>query len=221
LIIEYCNFVMDIGIEKVQPRREWRIVSLFKMIFLIIFVLVLIFAAIVSTVQTKYNDKILEMNKLDGLNVGLVFGAGLRTPDSPSHILEDRILTAIKLYQEGKVGRFIMSGDNQDPTHSEVQVMKEFAISQGLPENAILMDYAGVNTYESCKHVKDLFGLNKVVLITQQYHLHRALYTCNELGLDAVGIPAISRNYVNQVKYSIREIFASVNAWLDMKFSKK
>lgn len=209
---------MDIGIERGDHPRKFHFSGFLKTIFFILLFFIIIFSLIVSRVQTKYSNKILQVSDLKELNVGLVFGAGLKTMTTPSAILEDRIRTAIKLYQDGKVGKFIMSGDNQDANHNEVAAMKRFAIEQGLPEDAILLDNAGKNTLASCKNIKDVFGLNKIVLITQKYHLRRALYTCNELGIDAIGIAAESRPYLKQLKYSVRELFASFNAWMEATF---
>ncbi len=209
---------MDLGIEKISPKREFKIAHWLKIFFLSSLFFCLIFSIIILRVQTKYSDKIIQGGDLKELNVGLVFGSGLKTSTTPSDILEDRILTAIKLYQEGKVGKFIMSGDNQGVNHNEVSVMKSYAIEQGLPEDAILLDHAGKNTLASCQNVKEIFGLTKIVLVTQEYHLRRALYTCNELGIDAIGVPAQSRPYVKQLKYTVREYFASFNAWMQSTF---
>jgi vancomycin permeability regulator SanA len=209
---------MDLGIEKISSKREFKFSHWLRLLFFIILIFILFFSIIIIRVQTKYSAKIVQTSDLKELSVGLVFGAGLKTYTTPSDILEDRILTAIKLYQEGKVGKFIMSGDTQDSTHNESEVMKQFAIAQGLPEEAILLDHVGKNTLISCKNVRDVFGLNKIVLVTQAYHLRRALYSCNEEGIDAVGIAAQSRPYVNQLKYTIREYLASVNAWLQSTF---
>ena len=104
--------------------------------------------------------------------------------------------------------------------HNEVQAMKNFALDQGLPESAIILDHAGTSTYDSCYRIKNVYELSKIVLITQRYHLARALYLCNEFGVDAVGIAAENRGYSGQLKYNLREILASLQAWIEVNITK-
>ena len=111
-----------------------------------------------------------------------------------------------------------MSGDNSNTDHTEVEAMRQFALLQGLPEEAMILDYAGFSTYDSCERIKSNFGLNQVIIITQKYHLRRALYLCNELGVEASGVPARDRGYLKQMKYSLREFLASVYAWAQVNF---
>ena len=171
-------------------------------------------------VQEKYAEQIVPVEEITGPNIALVFGAGLKKSGAPSHILEDRVLTAIKLYQDGRVGKIIMSGANPVVDYNEVQAMKDFALSEGLPDDAIILDYAGRRTYDSCYRLKEIFSLNKIILVTQAYHLPRALYLCESLGVSARGISAIDRGYFYQWKYNLREWPASFKAWLDINFLK-
>ncbi|NQT50387.1 YdcF family protein [Candidatus Kuenenbacteria bacterium] len=209
---------MDIGIEKANPTSYKKGVPKFLKTIVIVFLLFcFIVFLIVIRVQFKYSDKIINDTDLTSPNVGLVFGAGLKAKGVPGAVLEDRILTAIKLYQDGRLGKFILAGDNSTAGHNEVQAMKNSALELGLNEDAILEDHAGLSTYDSCLHVKESFGLNKIVLITQKYHLRRALYICNELGIDARGIASENRGYSSQFKFTVREWLASVEAWLKVK----
>ena len=211
---------MDIGIEKASNGQTSEFNKTTKALVVILIIVGVVFCSIILRVQFKYHDKILQPENLSSPNVGLVFGAGLKARGVPGAVLEDRILTAIKLYQNNQIGKFILSGDNSTANHNEVQAMKNTALEQGLTEDILLLDHAGTSTYDSCMRVKQEFGLNKIVLITQKYHLRRALYLCNELGLDAVGVVAENRGYSKQLKYTSREVLASIDAWLSINILK-
>ena len=212
---------MDIGIEKGDLRKKFSLSRGIILVLRTVFVFLIIMVLLVVRVELKYRDKIVSASEISGQNIGLVFGAGLKKGNQPSDILEDRIVTAIGLYQDGKIGKIIMSGDNQGDNHDEVTAMKNFALAQGLPEDAILTDNAGINSYSSCANIKKVFSINKIVLITQKYHLSRTLYLCNELGIDAIGVPARDRGYVHQLKYSLREIPANLSAWFTINIADK
>ena len=203
---------MDIGIERGDAKRSYFYGSS-KIIFWLIFLVLFFIFLIIYRVQTKYTDKIIEVDQIESPAIGLVFGAGLKAKGQPGAILEDRVAKAITLYQDGKIGKIVMSGDNSTANHNEVQAMKNYALDQGLFEDAIIMDHAGIDTFNSCKRYAELVGSKKVVLITQKYHLPRALYICNELGLDATGIIAESKSSKIKLKYKAREFFASFKAW--------
>jgi len=154
--------------------------------------------------------------------VALVFGAGLTYEKAPSDPLRDRIDAAISLYQSGKVQKLLMSGDNSEIYYNEPEAMRQYAISQGIPDTDIVLDYAGRRTYDSCYRAKAIFGLNDVILVTQNYHLPRALFLCNQLNLNANGVPADQTHYL-RYRYSfwrVREIAATVAAYFDIYISK-
>ena len=123
-------------------------------------------------------------------------------------MLEDRLLEGIKLYQNGVSDKIIMSGDHGRKEYDEVNIMKEYAIEKGIPSENIFMDHAGFSTYESIYRAKDIFQAKKVVIVTQKYHLYRALYIANKLGLEAYGVGADPRQYVGAFNREVREILA-------------
>ena len=209
---------MDIGIERAELNSKIKIKKTTKYIFIVLLLFCFLVLLIIWQVQTKYSEQIVSGIELAPPNVGLVFGAGLRAKGVPGKVLEDRILTATQLFQDGQVGKFIMSGDNSQANHNEVQAMKNFALNQGVPEDVMLLDHAGLNTLESCKQVKQTFNLNSIILITQKYHLRRALYLCNEIGVDAVGVAARNSGYSGQLKFTLREYLASLKAWFEINF---
>ena len=127
--------------------------------------------------------------------VAIVLGAGLQGNGRPSVILRDRLDTAIQLYQTGKVQKLLMSGDNRFLDYNEPGAMQQYAISQGVPENDIVLDYAGRRTYDTCYRALHIFRVEKAIIVTQRFHLVRALFTCRQLGLDAAGVPSDPRRY--------------------------
>lgn len=140
----------------------------------------------------------------------LILGAGVREDGSPSHMLEDRLLCGIALYNAGASDRILMSGDHGAVGYNEVGVMKSFAVDKGVPETVIFMDHAGFSTYESIYRAREIFGAEKILIVSQSYHLYRALYTAEQLGLDACGVGADIRTYRGQLMREIREIAARV-----------
>ena len=138
----------------------------------------------------------------------LVLGAGVREDGTPSHMLEDRLLTGISLYEAGVSEKLLMSGDHGRPEYDEVNCMKDFAVEKGVPTEDVFMDHAGFSTWDSLYRVRDVFGAERIVIVSQGYHLYRALYAAEALGLDAVGVPADLRTYAGQSLRDIRELLA-------------
>ncbi len=147
----------------------------------------------------------------------IVFGAGLMRDGSPTPILRDRVASAAELYFTGKVEKLLMSGDNRFIDYNEPQAMKEYALELGVPEQDIILDYAGRRTYDTCYRAKHIFGLQQALLVTQHYHLPRALLTCNGLGLKAEGVQADRRDYNPRSMrfWRMREIPASLVAFVE------
>jgi len=146
--------------------------------------------------------------------VAIVFGAGLRRDGTPTLVLRDRVETAVDLYKTGKVQKILMSGDNRFIEYNEPAAMKEYAISLGIPGEDIVLDYAGRRTYDTCYRAKHIFGLDKAILITQAFHLPRAVYHCRLIGLESSGVIANNAVYrkSSYLIWNIREAFASAVA---------
>ena len=150
--------------------------------------------------------------------VAVVFGAGLRRDGSPTPILRDRVETAVKLYSEHKVEKILMSGDNSVSTHNEPEAMRSYAVALGVPETDIVLDYAGRRTYDTCLRAKIIFGVDRALLITQGFHLPRALFLCNTLGIQSYGVEANVNRYRRSSMFfwNIREQFATTAAFFDL-----
>ena len=150
---------------------------------------------------------------LDADNVGsgydcvLVLGCGV-WGDAPSHMLEDRLITGIELFKNGASEKMLMSGDHGREDYDEVNVMKKFVTDRGVASEDVFMDHAGFSTYESMYRAKVVFQAKKVLIVTQGYHLYRAIYDARRLGLDAYGVESDLRTYGGQLFRDIREILA-------------
>ncbi len=163
-------------------------------------------------------DLIYDLDSIPAKAVVMVPGAGLNYTGGPSLPLKDRLDAAIALYQSGKVQKLLFSGDNSSKNYNEPAAMKTYSIEQGIPEEDIVLDYAGRRTYDSCYRAKEIFGLDELIVVTQAYHLPRALFLCERLDVEAVGIPVEQSLYIRSryLFWNIREVFATTAAWLDI-----
>lgn len=150
-------------------------------------------------------------------NVAIVFGAGITVKNTPSDVLNDRLKVAAGLYHAGKVRRILVSGDNRFEGYSEPDVMRRALTSAyGVPAEAIHADYAGRRTYDTCIRAHELWGIDRAILVTQDFHLPRALWTCRKLGIDGTGVSASLQGYVKDRLFRQREIFAAYKAFIDV-----
>jgi SanA protein len=168
--------------------------------------------------KDKIENSITEISDKEPLRIAVVFGAGVRENGEPSLALEDRIITAVELYRAGRVRKILMSGDNRFQNYNEPAAMREQAIKRGVPSENVVADYAGRRTYDTCFRAKEIFGIERAVLVTHEFHLNRAIYLCQAAGIDSIGITADRRTYDNATRRSWfwRETFAVVAAWSDV-----
>ena len=150
--------------------------------------------------------------------VAIVLGAGLAPGRRPSAVLYDRVATAADLYRAGRVHKLLLTGDNRFVEYNEPEVMRDTARQLGVPDADIVLDYAGRRTYDSCYRARDIFDVRRAIVVTQAFHLDRALYLCTAMGIDAIGVPADRRPYPRGAEawWSLREIPATAGAWLDV-----
>jgi len=165
-----------------------------------LFVYLSTYSRIVAVDDVEFNDA----------DCILVLGAGVRDDGSPSHMLEDRLIVGINLYKNEVCNTLLMSGDHGREHYDEVNTMKNYAATAGVAKDRIFMDHAGFSTYDSLYRARDVFGSKKVIIVTQEYHLYRALAIADSLGLEAVGVPANLRPYSGQLSREVREIAARV-----------
>ncbi len=158
--------------------------------------------------KTKSNIVSLEeAAKLSDIDCAVILGAGVRD-GKPTPMLRDRLLTGIELYKSGGAKKLIMSGDHGSEEYDEVNIMKSFAVENGLPDSDIFMDHAGFSTYDTVYRAKEIFEADNIIIVSQEYHLYRALYIAEKLGVKAVGVSADLNTYRGQTKRDLREILA-------------
>lgn len=145
---------------------------------------------------------------LEDVDCILVLGCKVHSDGAPSAMLEDRLRRGVELFHAGAAPKLLMSGDHGTMTYNEVQSMKQYAIDHEIPSSDIFMDHAGFSTYESIYRARDIFQAKKIIIVTQEYHLHRALYIAAALGIEAYGVDADYRSYSGQTARDIREILA-------------
>lgn len=149
-----------------------------------------------------------EAGNLEGVDCALVLGCLVRPDGNPSQMLRDRVNQGIHLYQTGAVPKVLMSGDHGQTDYDEVNTMKRLAVEAGIPSEDVFMDHAGFSTYESMYRARDVFQADKIIIVTQEYHLYRAIYAARKLGLDAYGVASDPRKYGGQAYREVREILA-------------
>ena len=154
--------------------------------------------------------------------VAIVFGAEVKRDGTPSVVLRDRIETAVALYKSGKVEKLLMSGDNRFVDYNEPESMRQYALTLGMPDSAIALDYAGRRTYDTCYRAKKIFGVNSAILVTQRFHMPRALFLCQAFGIDAVGVESENYYYLKRLRlyWNVRELLATVQSLLDVYLFK-
>lgn len=179
------------------------------MIIGIIILMIAIFSLNIYVVNNTKNEIVKEENvsNIEGVDCILILGAGI-WGDKPRPMLEDRLKEGIVLYKQGTTKKIIMSGDHSREDYDEVKIMKEYAESEGVPSEDIFMDHAGFSSYDSVYRAKEIFGVQKMIIVTQKYHLYRSLYIAKKLGIEAYGIESNLRTYPGQVFREIREILA-------------
>jgi SanA protein len=196
--------------------REFKIITQWLVIILIIGVLILGLSRTITGLQAI--SRLYDVQNAPQKPVAIVFGAGLTRDGRPTSVLRDRVETAAELYFTGKVKKILMSGDNRFSDYNEPGAMRAYALSLGVPDQAIVLDYAGRRSYDTCYRAKAIFGVQQALLVTQNFHLPRALYLCNALGIQADGVSADLHPYRDSVQFiwNLRELPASLTAILDV-----
>lgn len=202
--------------KKEKKKKKMFIRVLFWLIFAAV-ILTLTIVGINLYIVIKEKSKILSLEEAAKFQADciVVLGAGIRDDGSPTWMLEDRIKIGDKLYQNHAADKIIMSGDHGRENHDEVNTMKSYAMGEGIPSEDIFMDHAGFETYDSLYRARDIFGAKKVIIVTQEYHLYRALYIADQLGLDARGVTSDLRFYSKKMAYwKFREYLARVKSFV-------
>ncbi len=153
--------------------------------------------------------------------ITIVFGAGLYRDGNPTPVLQDRLETAADLYFQGKTQKLLFSGDNRTTFYNEPEAMRRYALQLGVPSEAIVLDYAGLRTYDTCYRARHIFRVESAILVTQRFHLPRALYLCSQIGIQVEGVPADRQYYRKSARlhWQIRETLATLTALWEIHVS--
>lgn len=170
----------------------------------------------IGWVQLGEINHIVPLESVQPSPVAIVLGASVKTDGTASDALFDRVVVAATLYREGKVEKLLMTGDDGEFHVNEVATMKHLAIAQGVPEEQIMIDGHGYRTYESCKRASQTLGIKEAIIVTQRFHLGRALYLCHAFGMNVQGVSADRQHYVRIFYFTIRDLLASAKAWWDI-----
>jgi vancomycin permeability regulator SanA len=175
--------------------------------------------AVITYVQVSYISHIVDLRKEDTLSHAqaiLILGASINANKTPSDALRDRLDTGIAIYRKGMADKILLTGDDGSFHAAEIAVMKQYVHDRDIPDSDVLVDGKGYRTYESCKNAKNTFHLSNIIIVTQRFHIGRALYLCNKLGVDSVGIASDPTTYQKGVQFWIRDLLASAKAWFDI-----
>lgn len=159
------------------------------------------------------------IGSIDGLphcQVAVVLGAGLRPSGEPSPVLADRLEAGIELYRAGRVDKLLLSGDHGQHTYDEVNAMRRHMVDAGIPPDDVFLDHAGFRTFDTMYRARDVFGVERAIVVTQRFHLARSVYTARALGIEAWGYAADRRRYAYARRNALREILARARAFLDL-----
>lgn len=183
---------------------------------LVLILLIIVLPRLVTALEAR--PRTWDTASVPPRRVAIVFGAGLWRDGTPTPVLRDRVATAAELYFSGKVDKLLMSGDNRFVDYNEPAAMQAYALALGVPSEAIVLDYAGRRTYDTCYRASAIFGIQEAILVTQAFHLPRALYLCNHLGVEAIGVPADQRTYQKKsmLYWQSRELIATTAAFWDL-----
>lgn len=174
---------------------------------------------ILADVQLRYIQKLhnaSELSRLPHAPFAIILGASVRRDGTPSSALRDRLERGIELYKKGIVDRLLLTGDDGAYHVDEMSVMTRYVKDRGVPDDRVLVDGHGYRTYESCKRARGAYGVTRAIIATQRFHLGRALYVCNQLGIEVVGVLADQAKYDKIIFFWLREIPASFKAWWDV-----
>ena len=169
--------------------------------------------SLVKSVAKECMLTVEETVNLEDVDCIIVLGCQVRDDGTLSHMLRDRLMRGLEVYKAGAAPKLLMSGDHGRIDYDEVNAMKQYAVENGVSSEHVFMDHAGFSTYETVYRAKEIFEADKVIIVTQEYHLYRALYIAEKLGIEAYGVSADLNKYAGQSMRDFREILARCKDW--------
>jgi vancomycin permeability regulator SanA len=200
---------------------HWRLISLLLTLGLGSMLTPLALHSYVNAATT--NRRYTEANQVPKQQVAIIFGAGIYSDGTPTPMLADRVDAGVELYKQSRVQKLLMTGDNSRKDYDEVSAMQRYAVGKGIPIEDIILDHAGFSTYESCYRAKEIFGIQQAILVTQNFHLPRAVYTCQRLGVEAVGLGTPDWETYSKAtvtRYTAREKLSVLKALWEVHISR-
>ncbi len=185
-----------------------------------VLIIALLFAVIIY-VDKSAESYIINAQTAPKADAVIVLGAFVNKNGLPSPILKDRLEHGYELYVQGKAKKILVSGDHGTQNYDEVNAMKNYLLKKGVPSSDIFMDHAGFNTYDSMYRAKEIFGINKLLVSTQSFHMNRALYIARSIGVEAYGYPSEDKTVYNMDYLQMRESFAKIKAFIDTDVLKR
>ena len=197
-------------------KKRVKLKPIFMLLLCLALVGVIALCSINGYVKSVAKERIVtveETANLEDVDCIIVLGCQVRDDGTLSHMLRDRLMRGLEVYHAGAAPKLLMSGDHGRKEYDEVNAMKQYAIENGVPSEHVFMDHAGFSTYETVYRAKEIFEADKVIIITQEYHLYRALYIADKLGLEAYGVSADLNKYAGQSMRDFREVLARCKDW--------
>ena len=191
-----------------MKKKKFLIMALIVFTFLLVLSLIFGTNAYVKHIGGSNIITPQKASKLKNIDCILVLGCQVKDDGKPSGMLSDRLERGIELYEQGSAPKIIMSGDHGTKAYDEVNTMKQVAVNRGIASSDIFMDHAGFSTYESLYRAKEIFEADRLIIVTQEYHLYRALYIAQKLGIEAYGVNSDYHVYWGQANREAREILA-------------
>lgn len=202
--------------DKITNLKHWRRLNLLERVLFFIASFIIVLSFIINIQINTFSDYMCRNDDLidNKGGVGILLGASVRPSGDPSPVLEDRVITAYELLTSGKISKILISGDGNSKSYDEVLAMSKYLIKKGVSEKALLYDKKGIDTFESMKNAKNLFNIKKAIIISQSFHLPRAVYLAMGVGLESCGVSSDRREY--WLKNWFREYFANVKAFINL-----
>ena len=200
-----------ITMKKILASKQF-IIALICVAVVLVSAIVAVFSVSLA-IKAKTSEDIVSLEKSDGIEDVdhiIILGAGLRSDGSPSDMLADRLKTGVALLELHPKAKLLLTGDNSGEHYNEVAAMKKFVVELGVSEEKLVEDGKGYSTYESLYRAVNTYGVKNAIIVTQEYHLHRALYIADRMNVDAVGVSADLRSYSGQSIRNAREHLARV-----------
>ncbi|WP_195263901.1 MULTISPECIES: ElyC/SanA/YdcF family protein [unclassified Clostridium] len=190
-------------------------------IFIILLMILIISISITISTVNSYKKYIYNIEDIPSESDAIiVLGAGVRVDGTPSDILADRLETSLEVFEAGLANVFLLSGDHGREEYNEVGSMKKYILQNDIDEKLIFMDHAGFSTYDTMYRAKEIFKVDKAIIVTNEYHLPRALYIAKKLGIDAYGIKSDKRQYQLMDSYKKREVLAQLKDFIYVNILK-